>query len=160
MIDIPTFTYLPFVFPWSSRWFMWGFLVFASLLDGEFNISDIYKFILWMERISYFCRMCFTATHFSFPFLYILLFIPICNNASPDLANGVKLLILSATRGSSPCFICGLTIFCVATLAIYTSFTYNVAIAMTNTGKNDVLVVLVCSEGKMASRCTGMGKGL
>lgn len=60
---------------------------------------------------------------------------------SSDLANGVKLLILSATRGSSPCFVSGLTIFCVATLAIYTSFTYNVAIAMTNTGKYFVFVV-------------------
>jgi len=50
-----------------------------------------------------------------------------------DLANGVKLLILSATRGSTQCFISGLTIFCIATLAIYTSFTYNRAIAITNT---------------------------
>lgn len=75
--------------------------------------------------------------------------IPIYINISSDLANGVKLLILSATRGSSPCFVSGLTIFCVATLAIYTSFTYNVAIAMTNTGKHEIFVVyFIVVKGK------------
>ena len=67
---------------------MWGFLVFASLLD--------------------------------------------------DLANGIKLLIISATRGSTNCFVSGLTIFCVAVLAIYTSYTYNIAIALSNTGMHRV----------------------
>ena len=69
---------------------MWGFLVFASLLD--------------------------------------------------DLANGIKLLIISATRGSTNCFVSGLTIFCVAVLAIYTSYTYNIAIAVSNTGMHRVVL--------------------
>lgn len=99
---------------------------------------------------------------FFFPIPLHSIIVPICNNASPDLANGVKLLILSATRGSSPCFVSGLTIFCVATLAIYTSFTYNVAIAMTNTGKNDVFVVyfIIVVKENWIQDGTGMKKGL
>ena len=56
-----------------------------------------------------------------------------------DLANGIKLLLLSATRESTQCFVAGLTLFCVTALAIYTSAAYNRAIAMTNTGTVNIM---------------------
>lgn len=52
-----------------------------------------------------------------------------------DLVNGLKLLLISSARGSRNCFVTGLFLFCVTVLAVYSSFFYNKAIAMTDTGE-------------------------
>jgi hypothetical protein len=50
-----------------------------------------------------------------------------------DLVNGVKLVTLSASRKSFRSLLCGMVLFGVASLAIFTSAMYNQAIALTDT---------------------------
>lgn len=47
-----------------------------------------------------------------------------------DTINGCKLLLLSSTRGSTKCFISGMSLVGITVLAVYCSFFYNQAIAM------------------------------
>lgn len=52
-----------------------------------------------------------------------------------DLINGLKLLLLSSTRGSKKCFVAGMSLVGITVLAVYSSFFYNQAIAMSDTGE-------------------------
>ena len=50
-----------------------------------------------------------------------------------DFINGIKLLYLSATRGSKPAFCTGMSLACLTALAVYSSLFYNISIGLTNT---------------------------
>jgi len=50
-----------------------------------------------------------------------------------DFVNGIKLIFLSASRGSTPAFVSGAALVGLTALSVYSSLFYNVAIAMTNT---------------------------
>jgi len=62
-----------------------------------------------------------------------------------DLIRGCKLLLLSSTRGSTKCFVSGTSLVGITVLAVYCSFFYNQAIAMSNTELivNSVILLFV-----------------